>query len=389
VTGVTEVGRYHVSAPMVDITAVGSGGGSIASVHDGLITVGPESAGANPGPVCYSRGGTRATVTDANVVLGIVDPDTFLGGRMTLDRDAAAAAIEEQIAEPLGLTVEQAAAGIRQIVDAQMADTLRELTIGRGHDPRDFVLYAYGGAGPMHCAGYGAELGVRQIVVPTTSMVQSAYGALASDIQHSAERSHLMRGGGGPLPGWEGLDAAAMEAQFGQLEAQCRVALVRYGIAREDCELTRSVDVRYRRQTHELIVGVPDGAVDVDAVRSVVDRFEAMYEDTYGKGAGFREAGIEITTFRVDGVGRTRKPRLPQAPSRTDTSRRERPLYDARSGGLVPAEIVDWTSLSTGEHVAGPAVLEHPTTTVYIAAGQSAAVDEHGNLIIESLEVPA
>jgi N-methylhydantoinase A len=389
VSGITEVGRYHVSAPMVDITAVGSGGGSIARVEGGLITVGPESAGADPGPVSYGRGGTRATVTDADVVLGIVDPDHFLGGRMRLDRDAATRAIDEQIAKPLGLAVEEAAAGIRRIVDAQMADTLRELTIGRGHDPRDFVLYAYGGAGPMHCAGYGAELGVQQIVVPTTSMAQSAYGALASDIQHSAERSFLMRGGGGPQPGWVGLDPDAMDTQFAALERQCRTALMRYGIAEEDCQLTRSVDVRYRRQTHELIIGVGERPVTAGLVRDLVDRFEAAYEDTYGKGAGFREAGIEITTFRVDGLGRTRKPRLPQAPARVAVPRRERPLYDAAAGGLVGAEIVAWSSLSVGEQIDGPAVLEHPTTTVYVASGQHAAVDHHGNLVIESNGVPA
>jgi N-methylhydantoinase A len=383
VSGVTEVGRYHVSAPMVDITAVGSGGGSIASVTDGLIAVGPESAGAYPGPVCYGRGGTRATVTDANVVLGIVDPDHFLGGRMRLDRDAAARAIEQQIATPLGLDVLEAAAGVRRIVDAQMADTLRELTIGRGHDPRDFVLYAYGGAGPMHCAGYGAELGVEKIIVPATSMAQSAYGALASDIHHSAERSFLLRGGGGPLPGWDGIEHEVLEEQFQQLEAQCRDALARYGIGEADGELSRSVDMRYRRQTHELIIPVASGRVDADAVRELVERFEATYEDTYGKGAGFREAGVEITTFRVDAVGRTRKPRLPQAPARTNGRRRQRPVYDAAAGALVAAEILDWTSLAVGESVVGPAVLEHPTTTVYVTAGQQAAVDAHGNLIIE------
>lgn len=389
VSAITEVGRYHVSAPMVDITAVGSGGGSIATVHDGLIAVGPESAGASPGPVCYGRGGTQPTVTDANVVLGIIDPDHFLGGRMQLDRAAAEAAIERQIAQPLGLTVLEAAAGIRRIVDAQMADTLRELTIGRGHDPRDFVLYAYGGAGPMHCAGYGAELGVQKIVVPTTSMAQSAYGALASDVQHSAERSALMRGGGGPQPGWAGLEAAAMEAQFTELEEQCHAALSRYGIAEADRELTRSVDMRYRRQTHELIVPLPDATVDQAAVQRVVERFEQTYEDTYGRGAGFREAGIEVTTFRVDGLGRTRKPRLPQAPDHVEAPRRERPVYDADATALVTAQVVDWISLAVGERVDGPAVLEHPTTTVYVASEQHASVDEHGNLIIESDGVPA
>ena len=197
-SGTHEAGGYHLNTPMIDIRAIGAGGGSIARVENGLLRVGPESAGANPGPVCYGRGGKRVTVTDADVALGIISPDNFLGGGMRADRAAALAAINEQIARPLGLTVEQAAAGIRRVVDAHMADTLREVTVGRGYDPREFVLFAYGGAGPVHCAAFAADLGVPRIVIPATSMAHSAYGALASDIHQSAERSLLMRGGGAP-----------------------------------------------------------------------------------------------------------------------------------------------------------------------------------------------
>lgn len=186
VSAVTEVSEYHPALPTIDITAVGAGGGSIASVHDGLITVGPESAGAVPGPGCYSRGGTRPTVTDPDLVLGYVDPDGFLGGQMKLDLAAAVRAIDEHIAQPLGLEVHAAAAGIRRILESQMADTLRELTIGQGHDPRDFSVSAYGGAGPLHSAGFGADLGVKLIVLAATSMVHSAHAALASDVQLSS-----------------------------------------------------------------------------------------------------------------------------------------------------------------------------------------------------------
>lgn len=379
----TEVGGYHLSAAMIDITAVGSGGGSIATVEDGLIRVGPESARAVPGPVCYGRGGERATVTDADLVLGIIDAEHFLGGRMKLDLAGAEAAIEEQIARPLGQSVLEAAAGIRRIVDSQMADTLRELTIGRGHDPRDFVLYAYGGAGPMHCAGYGRELGVSRIVVPATSMVQSAYGALASDVHHSAERSYIVRGGGGPLPLTQGLEADELEAQFAALESECVDRLVTSGIAAADTELNRSLDIRYRRQTHELIVPVKERGLDAAAVAAVVDRFEQTYEDTYGKGAAFREAGIEVTTFRVDAVGHQRKPSL----SRTTNGHRPRittrPIYDPDAGERVDANVAHWAEMSTTEPLVGPAVVEHPTTTVFIGSGQAALIDEFGNLVIE------
>jgi N-methylhydantoinase A len=379
----TAVGGYHLSAAMIDITAVGSGGGSIATVEDGLIRVGPESARAMPGPVCYGRGGTRATVTDADLVLGIVDPDHFLGGRMKLDLGAAEAAIEEQIAKPLGQGVVEAAAGIRRIVDSQMADTLRELTIGRGHDPRDFVLYAYGGAGPMHCAGYGADLGVSRIVVPATSMVQSAYGALASDVHHSAERSYLVRGGGGELPLATGIDPVDCEAQFTALEGECLQRLRGSGIEAADAELRRSVDIRYRRQTHELIVPVPSGDFDQGALEALLERFERAYEDTYGKGAAFREAGIEITTFRADAVGTRRKPALSLVTNGRVPKPATRSVFDVALGDRVDATVAHWNELSPDHAVPGPAVIEHPTTTVFVGSTQVAQVDRFGNLLIE------
>ena len=379
----TEVGGYHLSAAMIDITAIGSGGGSIASVEDGMIRVGPESAGAMPGPVCYRRGGTRATVTDADLVLGVIDPETFLGGRMKLDKAAAEAAIAEQIAGPLGEDPIVAAAGIRRIVDSQMADTLRQLTIGRGHDPRDFVLYAYGGAGPMHCAGFGSDLGAAKIVVPAVSMVQSAYGALASDIHHSAERSHLVRAGGGDQPLTAGIEVGEIEERFEALEAECLERLRGNGIEAEQAELRRSVDMRYRRQTHELIVPVDSGAVEEAALEALFERFEAMYEDTYGKGAAFREAGIEMTTFRVDAVGRRRKPSLQATAPVSENGRASRRVYDTVAGAYADAAVVQWGGLTAGSELPGPAVVEHPTTTVFVGSGQVAAVDPHGNLVIE------
>jgi N-methylhydantoinase A len=387
----TEVGGYHMSAPMVQINAIGAGGGSIVTVEDGLIRVGPESAGAHPGPVCYGRGGTRVTVTDANLVLGQLDPDGFLGGRMRLDREAAERAIDEQVARPLGLTTIEAAVGIRRIVDAHMAGLLRQLTIGRGHDPRDFALYAYGGAGPVHCCAYGAELGVRRIVIPATAMVQSAYGALASDLHFSAERSLLLRGGGGPRAPWEGFEPEALEAPFGELERSCREELAREGVAEADMELHRSLDMRYRRQTHELVIPVASEPMSEESVRRLVERFEQTYEDTYGTGAGFREAGIEITTFRVEGVGRLPKPALSAATTGAADGAdvRYRGVWDSASGEVVRTPLVPWHGLRPGEKVAGPAVIEHPTTTVVVASDRAALVDQLGNLIIESTEVPA
>ncbi len=386
VSGTHEAGGYHLNTPRIDIRAIGAGGGSIARVESGLLRVGPESAGAVPGPVCYGRGGALATVTDADVVLGIISPDNFLGGRMSADRDAAAAAIRTQIAEPLGLTVEAAAAGIRAVVDAHMADTLREVTIGRGYDPRDFVLFAYGGAGPVHSASFGADLGVPKIVIPATSMAHSAYGALASDIHESAERSLLMRGGGGNRDPWEGIDAAAIGALFDELEALCRKRIAAAGIASDKAEIVRTVDLRYRRQTHDLIVRFAPGPVTAEGVRDAIQLFERTYEALYGKGSGFRQAGIELTTFRVEAIGHTRKPvpSWPSASGRPNPSWRR--VFDGEAGRPVETAIWQWLDLPVGHRVAGPAVIEHPETTVYVAPRQAALVDQAGNLTIDLSE---
>ncbi|NMO02015.1 hydantoinase/oxoprolinase family protein [Gordonia sp. TBRC 11910] len=382
VSAVTEVAQYHVAAPMVSITAIGAGGGSIAEVVAGELRVGPESAGAFPGPVCYRRGGARATVTDADVVLGVIDPDTFLGGRMQLDKRAAQEAIATQIAEPLGLSLVEAAAGIRHIVDSRMADTLRELSVGRGLDPRDFVLYAYGGAGPMHCAGFGGDLGVAQIVVPATSMAHSAYGALAADIYHGTERSFLVKTTPGNTSPWEDIDARALDEIYAELGASTRAQLARDGVEPADMIIERSVDVRYRSQTHELIIPVEPGAITAELVRGIVDRFETAYEDTYGKGAGFREAGIELTTFRVSGIGRTPKPAFRDTAPVAAQREHARRVYDVAARDWLDATVVDWHSLQPGRKIRGPAVVEHPTTTVYTGLGQQVGIDTFGNLII-------
>jgi N-methylhydantoinase A len=383
VSGTHEVGGFHLNTPVIDIRAIGAGGGSIARVEAGLLRVGPDSAGAAPGPVCYGRGGTRATVTDADLVLGILSPDNFLGGRMKLDLAAATTAIREQIAEPLGMSVEEAAAGIRRVVDGHMADTLREVTIGRGHDPRDFVLLAYGGAGPAHCIGYGAELGVPRILVPATSMAHSAYGALASDIQQSAERSLVLRAGGGERDPWEGLDYAAINAVFAELQERCLAAMEQSGFNRDESEFTRSVDMRYRRQTHDLMVSVPEGEVTAATAQALVESFEQSYEAVYGKGAGFRFAGIELTTFRVVAVGRTQKPSIHKPSALQAPKPMHRRIFEPATLKWTEADVFQWPEMPADFRVSGPAIVEHPETTVYVGPGQTARLDNAGNLSID------
>jgi len=377
-----EAGGFHISMPMVEIRAIGAGGGSIAHIEGGLLRVGPESAGARPGPVCYGRGGTRPTVTDADVVLGIIDPDGFLGGRMKLDREGAREAIRTHIADPLGLSVEEAAAGIRRIVDAHMADTLREVTIGRGHDPRDFALFAYGGAGPVHCAGFGAELGVLQIVVPYTSMAHSAYGALVSDLNHSAERSLLMHGGGGTAPLHRGLNGKAIEDGFAALETSSRAALSRAGIPDKDVVVVRSVSMRYRRQTNALAIGLEPGAVTESVLQDLTTRFETTYEAMFGEGSGFSQAGIEITNLRVEAIGRTHRPAIRLSTVASEPVSQVRKVFEPTVGAWMDAQVYDWQTLPIDLRIQGPAIVEHPETALFVAAGQVARLDRASNIII-------
>lgn len=382
IKAVTQVAKYHVATPMVDITAIGAGGGSIATVVHGKLRVGPASAGSYPGPVCYQRGGTQVTVTDADVALGVIDPDNFLGGRMQIDKFSAEEAIRTQIAEPLGISVVEAAAGIREIVDARMADTLRELTVGRGHDPRDFDLYAYGGAGPMHCAGFGAELGVKSIVVPATSMAHSAYGALSADIHHGAERSEAIRSARASHTPWEEFDRKHIAGIFKELEHEVLQKLKGDNVVDDDIAVNRSVDMRYRSQTHELIIPMTSDLGDPESMRELVLLFEQTYEETYGNGSGYREAGIELTTFRVAGIGRTVKPSFSVFTPEPRTERPSRQVFDVRAGAWLNAVVADWAEMVPHEEVEGPVVIEHPTTTVYVASEQSVHIDEIGNLLI-------
>ena len=382
------VEKYHILTPMINIHAIGAGGGSIAHVEGGHLKVGPDSAGADPGPVCYDKGGTEPTVTDADVVLGIIDPDYFLEGRLRLNKTKAEAVIREKIAKPLNMTVAEAAAAIGTVVDSKMADLLRNLTLEKGYDPRDFVLYAYGGAGPTHCASYGSELDIKAIIVPATATVHSAYGAVASDIHYSHTLSDLMRTPPFFDHASKYLDANRMSANFDNLEQVCAQGLARNGVAETDRVFFRHVDIQYRRQTHQITVPVTSGPITAEAVDELIERFEKKYEELYGKGAAYREAGVEITTFRVDAVGRMPKPELRQYKTeKTDPSSAgigERNVYFAEKGTFVQTKIYKGPDISAGGRIDGPAILEYPGTTVVIGPRQRGTMDSRLNIVIQA-----
>lgn len=379
-----EVNGYHVLKPAVDVTAIGAGGGSIAQVIDGQLLVGPESAGSVPGPVCYGRGGTRPTITDADVVLGIIDPDYFLGGTFALDKEAAIAAVREHVAEPLGLSVEDAAAGIKRIADHRMADLLDTLTVGRGHDPRDFVIFAYGGAGGTHCHRYGAELGVESVIVPSTATVHSAFGAVMSDLHISTELSDSMLSAS-----WEDapdvLDVARLLDNFVRLEDEATEQLLESGAAKSGIEVQRFAEVKFRMQAKSLSVPVPEGQLDRDALAQVLGRFLAMFEETYGSEAVFLGAGVEIPSVRVQARGELTKPAITSVVgggSARDHQPQGRRVYLGPEHGWRDVTVVNGSTVGEGDVIAGPAVIEHPGTTIFVGIDQSARIDHLDNTVI-------
>lgn len=388
IAGTSVVEKYHILTPMINIHAIGTGGGSIAHVEGGHIRVGPESAGAFPGPVCYDKGGTEPTVTDADVVLGIIDPDYFLGGKVHLNKKKAEEVIREKIAEPLNMAVEEAAAAIRTIADSKMADLLRNLTLEKGYDPRDFVLYAYGGAGPTHCANYGSELDIKAIIVPTTAMVHSAYGAVASDIHVSHTLSDLMRTPAGFDKASDFINQNKISENFDELKKVCIQDLTQNGVAEKDMVFFRYLDIQYRRQTHQITIPVTSDPLTTDVVDSVIEDFEKKYEELYGAGAAYREAGVEITTFRVDAVGRMPKPQIRQHQSEnSDPSSAligERKVYFGEEGGFVQTKVYRGEDVKAGNKIEGPAVLEYSGTTVLIGPRQEGTADSWLNIVIKA-----
>ncbi len=385
ITTLVEVSKYHVSMPMIDIASIGAGGGSIASVVNGELKVGPQSAGSRPGPACYDAGGEFATVTDADLVLGIIDADYFLGGRIKLNREKAEQAIRENVARPLGIEVIEAAAGIKRIVDNQMADLLRAYTLQRGFDPRDFILLAYGGAGPTHCASYAAELNVKKIIVPSTATVHSAYGALAADMRLTFEMTDLMRTPAMAADPSQHLDLRRINTNFEVLEKKGAEALAKNGIAPGDMVFQRTVGMLYRRQSREIQVPAPSRPLQAGDMGKLVERFEKVYEDWYGKGTAYKEAGIELRRFRVDAIGRLPKPALKEysltceAPVLLGT----RPVYFYESSGFCDTPVYDGNRLMAGNAVGGPAILQYPGTTVVVNRGQKALIDSYLNCLID------
>ena len=370
----------ELSVPSVDVSSIGAGGGSLATVRFGDLSVGPQSAGANPGPVCYGRGGTQPTSTDADLVLGVLDPNYFIGGRMTLDLAAARQAIEVHIAHPLSLSVSAAAWGIREVLDNKMADLLRRVTIERGHDPRDFVLYANGGAGPSHAWVLARELGLTRFVVPAAATTQSAFGTANSDLGFTVTRPVYVRLKAGVMASEKELES--LSQAHADVLTQAGAALVRADAL--DIRFDTAVAVRYRGQSHHLDVPLHDGEghFKADQLQATLTRFEGMYEVLFGRGAGSAQAGFEILSIRVIGRGRLPVPSLVgEGEAMVQVGTREVVFDDPQQPVLTNIYRTTWAR--PGDLVHGPCIIEYPGQSVVVPPGARACADAHGHLEVE------
>jgi N-methylhydantoinase A len=380
-TTIVDQCEYYV--PTLDIRSIGAGGGSIIwhDEHTGTIKVGPHSAGADPGPVCYGRGATEPTITDADLALGYLNPDYFLGGRLRLDTAASLEALE-RTGKALGADALEVAAGATQIVDFRMADIMRKITVERGHDPRNLTVFAFGGGGPLHGGVYGRELGASKMVVPlgTTASVFSALGVASSDLLYTYERSETL------FAPW---NPDEIEAVYRELEEQAVADLEASGIAPEQMTLQRLADVRYRLQVHNVEVPVRSGTISAETLERLARDFEVRYEAQFGKGTGYAGAGMEIATIRVRAVGQTIQPPIPDAgavterPAGDETRKAGREVYWHELESKRPTDVYDGTRLEPGHVVEGPAVIEEPDTTVLVRPDQVARIDALKNIVID------
>jgi N-methylhydantoinase A len=382
----TVIERQIVAIPTVEIVTVGAGGGSIAKVDElGILRVGPESMGAVPGPACYGRGGETPTVTDADVILGYIDPQHFLGGRMAISREFAEAAVRK-IGERLAMNEIETAAAIYRIVNARMADLIRRATVERGHDPRDFVMAAFGGCGPTHCTGYGPEIGMRRIVVPPSATAFSAFGIGRSDLKHTWVRSfaHVLRDQRGKIVGDT---LPEIERGMSALLEEAHLRLERDGVAVQNATMSFSADLRYRNQVHELTVALPATALGESELVELVKRFQAGYERRYGEGSSSPRAPIEWVNLRLSSVAATRT--WPEAPVEAaapppiaDALIGRQPIYNVETGRLEPTPVYEAEKLRSGHAIGGPALLVSYGTTLPLHPGQELTVDRFGNMLI-------
>jgi N-methylhydantoinase A len=367
-----------IVVPAVDLQGIGAGGGTIAWVDAaGILRNGPKSAGADPGPACYGKGGDEPTNTDAQVVLGRLRPDAFLGGEMLLDPDLAYRAIEGRIARPMGMAVEEAADGMLHVANANMTDALRLVTVRHGRDPRDFALVAFGGAGPLHAAELASQASISRIIVPRYPGIASALGTLHVDYRHDLLRSVLKRD--------TDVDSSQLQSLFDELEREAAALLEGEGVPPESRKLERVLDMRYYGQSPYLQIPVPESTLEVDAVSRLVAAFNQAHLREAGYVMPREITEVEIVNARVIALGLTETPELaPEGGAGTagDAYAGSRPVFFHDAGKFVDTAAYDRNQLRPTAIVEGPAIIEQLDSTTLIPPGWTAEVDRYLNLVL-------
>ena len=369
-----EVARYRVALPMIDIHTIGAGGGSIAYVDEGnMLKVGPQSAGADPGPACYGKGGTQPTTTDANVVLGYINPDYYLGGEFSLDKEAAANATRLQIADRLGIDLIGAAYGIFRLVNTSMADATKVVSVEKGHDPREFALVAAGGAGAIHASRIAESVGIPRVIVPKTASVFCALGMLESDLKHDYVRTMWAP--------FDALDLDELNRVLDEMEAKARRTLDSEGFPPDRVVVERGIDPRYLGQHHEVTVTIPDGPMTQDTLTESAGRFHAAHQRLYLYSEP--DSPLESINVRLTATGLIPKTPLASWPAGgADASAAVKATRPVCFGTWLETPIYDGAKLMAGNRFQGPAIIEEITTTIVVFPDDRAEVDRLGNVVI-------
>jgi N-methylhydantoinase A len=386
-TTASRVNRYALALPTMDINTIGAGGGSIAWLDDGgLLHMGPQSAGAAPGPACYGRGGVEPTCTDANLVLGYLSAGFFAGGRMPLDPGAAERAIRERIAKPLHLSAVEAAAGMFQVINVNMAAAIREISVQKGHDPRDFPLILAGGAGPVHGAAIALELGIPHLVVPRDAAIFCAAGMLRTDFKHDFVRSYAHR-----LPDNK-REATRVRRLARDMEREAHALLRSEKVPRDQHRLRYRADLRYLGQYHELSVALSEKQLVEGAWGSIREAFHRRHDQLYGYSLADDGTPVELLNLRLSAIGLTEKAPLPRLRSRgsnpSHAKKGTRPVYLAERRAFAAVPVYDGDRLHCGNTLAGPAIIESINTTIVVPREFRAAIDSFGNCVMTARNKP-
>lgn len=374
------VGGHPVMVPMIDLITIGAGGGSIAYIDEaGGFQVGPRSAGSMPGPACYDRGGEEPTVTDANILLGRLDPDQMLGGNLKIDPDLSYKAIKEKIADPLGLSVKDAALGIIRIVNNNMALAIRSNSVAKGVDPREYMLMPFGGAGPVHGPALAEEVNAKGVIAPPAPGITSAAGLLTTNLKYEVTRSYLCE-----LTSISGNHSEVLQSLLEELDEEASNKLIKDGVEYSQIKLTRFAECRYHGQGFELRAEIPEGKLTIDAIQQVIENFHLQHDIDYGY--RYDEAEVELVTLRVVGESPSKILQWNKLEPANSNSLEEAFMYERETtfdaGQTLMTPRYDRSYLLSGHTIDGPALVMQHDSTCLVPPGWNASVSNFGNLMI-------